>query len=289
MYHVLLSNLSILVTFKRNWVINYSIKTERRDLSSSMGKITKEIFTVAWWLCQAHHTPLDSWELSRTWCFHQGIGIDVNPELWCTPGPYEGHPCRCSLWVWFSIWWWWIKSKCLLARAPVSSHCVSGAFSRILSYEDFSTWPSVVVDKRKRKQQPFPQALLRLWKKCVELEWRTVSGHLHSTFCFVICPSPSHFLSLWGKFCKTDRNSLLLCALLLWAPSPWQVWIYYTVSLMHLFPPLQQAVRVSPPGPLGPCQAWGDESREMSTYVLASIMGGGKAWKIPLCSFPAGK
>lgn len=54
MYHVLLSNLSILVTFKRNRVINYSIKTERRDLSSSMGKIAKGIFTVA--LPSASHT-----------------------------------------------------------------------------------------------------------------------------------------------------------------------------------------------------------------------------------------
>lgn len=47
MYHILLSNLSILVTFKRNWVINYSIIAEWRDLNSSMGKTTKEILTEA--------------------------------------------------------------------------------------------------------------------------------------------------------------------------------------------------------------------------------------------------
>lgn len=256
-----------------------------------MGKITKGIFAVTSQLCQVNHTLLDSWELRRTWCFHQGIGIDVNPELWCRAEPYEGHLCRCSVCIQFcfSTWWRWNGSKSLLVWAPVSFHCVSGAFSKTVSYGDFSSWPNVVADKRKRKQQPFPQALLRLWRKSVELEWRTVSGHLHSSFCFVICPSPSHFLLLWGKFCKTDGNSLLLCGLLLWAPFPWQVWIYYTVSLMHLFPPLQHAVRVSPHGPLGVCQAQGDESREMSTYVLASIMGRGKVWKIAVCYFPAGK
>lgn len=216
----------------------------------------------------------------------------MNPELWCRAGPYEGHLCRCSVCSRFCFltWWIWNRSKRLLVWAPASFHCVSGAFSKTASFGDFSTWTSVVADKKKRKQQPFPQVLLGPWRKSVgELEWRTVSGHLHSSFCFLICPPPSHFLSLGGKFCKTDGNSLFLCALLLWAPFPWQVWIYYNVSSMHLFPPLQHAVWVSPRGPLGTCQARGDKSREMSTYVLASVIGGGEVWKIAVCYFPTGK
>lgn len=209
------------------------------------------------------------------------------PRGWHCCGPWDvvqgwtlwrpSLQCSVCIQICFSAWWWWIRSKSLLVWAPVIFLCVSGAFSKTVSDGDFSTWPRVAADNRKRKQQPLPQALLRLWRKSVgELQWRTVSGHLHSSFCFVICPSPSHFPSLWGEFCKTDGNSLLLCGLLLWAPFPWQVWIYYTVSLMHLFPPLQHAVRVSPHGPLGTCQAWGEQSREMSTYGLASVMGGGK-------------
>lgn len=168
MHHVLLSNLSILVTFKRNRVINYSIKTEPRDLSSSMGKIAKGNFTVASWLCQEHQIQLHSWQMRGTWCFHQEIGIDVNPELWCRAGPYEGHLCRCSVCIQFcfSTWWWWIRSKSLLAWAPVSFHCVSGASSKTRSYGDFSTWPSVVVDKKENKATAFssssPEAVQKI-------------------------------------------------------------------------------------------------------------------------------
>lgn len=45
---------------------------------------------------------------------------------------------------------------------------------------------------------------------------------------------------------------------------------------------LQHARQVFPHGLLGTCQAWGDESREMSTYVFALVMGRKKGCKTAL-------
>ena len=184
------------------------------------------------------------------------MGRHLNPVAWQRGEQREGHLCLLqrvrAMQVWFcfsTCWWWNARSKSVfLAWAAISFRRVSAAFSESMqtaSYGNFSACPYVGADKRKRKQQPFPQALLRLWRKHTgEFGWRIVRTFAFQ-FCSVICPSLVSLSITLGCVLQNWRKQSAPARFVSVGTFPWQLWIYYTGSLMHLFFPLQHAMQVS--------------------------------------------